>query len=113
LPPYRNASKTIDERVDDLMSRMTLDEKVGQLSQDVIRVADPQAYAERIRSGAVGSYILGLGSDDPCDAQRAAGIRRQRVRPVPIIFGFDTIHDLRTVFPIPLAVSCAWDQGFF
>ena len=114
LPPYRDASKTVDERVADLLSRMTPDEKVGQLSQGVTRVADPQAYAQPIRSGAVGSYILGLSADDPAmrNALQEFAVEQSRLG-IPLMFGFDTIHGLRTVFPIPLALSCAWDPALF
>jgi len=116
LPLYRDASKAIEERIEDLLSRMAQGEKVGQLSQGVIRpgVADPKAYAGSIRSGAIGSFILGLGSDDPTvrNTLQEIAIEQSRLG-IPLIFGFDTIHGLRTVFPIPLAVSCAWDPALF
>ena len=93
---------------------MKPDEKVGQLSQGVTRVADTQAYAGPIRSGAAGSYILGLGTDDPAmrNALQEFAVKKSRLG-IPLIFGFDTIHGLRTVFPIPFALSCAWDPALF
>jgi beta-glucosidase len=116
VPLYRDASRTIQERTEDLLSRMTQTEKVGQLSQGVVRshVADTQAYAEEIRSGAVGSYILGLGSDDPAirNALQEIAVKQSRLG-IPLMFGFDTIHGLRTVFPIPLALSCTWNPALF
>lgn len=113
---YQDPSKPIPERTEDLLARMTLAEKVGQLSQGVIRPgrADPRAHADLIRSGAIGSYILSLGSDDPTarNALQEIAIKHARLG-IPLIFGFDTIHGFRTVFPIPLAVSCAWDPALF
>jgi len=116
IPVYRNPSKTIEERTEDLLSRMTQAEKVGQLSQGVLRpgVADPNAYIQPIRSGAIGSYILSLGSDDPAARNTLQEIATKQSRlGIPLIFGFDTIHGLRTVFPIPLAISCTWDPALF
>ena len=116
IPVYRNPSKTIEERTEDLLARMTQAEKVGQLSQGVLRpgVADPNAYIQPIRSGAIGSYILSLGFDDPAARNALQEIATKQSRlGIPLIFGFDTIHGLRTVFPIPLAISCTWDPTLF
>jgi beta-glucosidase len=116
VPLYRDASRTIQERTEDLLSWMTQTEKVGQLGQGVVRsrVADTQAYAEEIRSGAVGSYILDLRSDDPAirNALQEIAVKQSRLG-IPLMFGFDTIHGLRTVFPIPLALSCTWNPALF
>jgi len=77
-------------------------------------VADPNAYIQPIRSGAIGSYILSLGSDDPAARNTLQEIATKQSRlGIPLIFGFDTIHGLRTVFPIPLAISCTWDPALF
>ncbi|HEY5743553.1 MAG TPA: glycoside hydrolase family 3 N-terminal domain-containing protein [Terrimicrobiaceae bacterium] len=116
FPIYKDASKTIEVRIADLLQRMTPAEKAGQLTQGVVRpgAADPDAYAEPIRLGAIGSYILSLGSDDPAarNLLQEIAVKESRLG-IPLIFGFDTIHGLRTVFPIPLAVSCAWDPELF
>ena len=116
LPLYRDPARTVEERTQNLISLMTLTEKVGQLSQGVIRpaAADPQTHADPIRSGAVGSYILALGSDNPAvrNALQDIAVNKSRLG-IPLVFGYDTIHGLRAVFPIPLAVSCAWDPALF
>jgi beta-glucosidase len=116
LPLYRDPSKTTVERIEDLLARMTQAEKVGQLSQGVVRPGESEIAAciEPIRSGGVGSYILGLGVDDPTLRNRLqeVAIKESRLG-IPLIFGFDTIHGFRSVFPIPLAISCAWDPGLF
>jgi hypothetical protein len=116
LPLYRDPIRSIAERTEDLLARMTLAEKIGQLTQGVVRPGGSEMTAsiEAIRSGRVGSYILGLGLDDPTARNKLqeVAIKESRLG-IPLIFGFDTIHGLRTVFPIPLAVSCAWDPGLF
>jgi hypothetical protein len=67
LPLYRDPVRPIAERTEDLLVRMTLAEKIGQLTQGVVRPGGSEMTAsiEAIRSGRVGSYILGLGLDDP------------------------------------------------
>lgn len=116
LPLYRDSARPIAERTDDLLARMTLAEKIGQLTQGVVRPGGSEMTAsiELIRSGRVGSYILELGLDDPTARNKLqeVAIKESRLG-IPLIFGFDTIHGLRTVFPIPLAISCAWDPGLF
>jgi beta-glucosidase len=79
---------------------MTLAEKIGQLTQGVVRPG--------------GSEMTALGLDDPTARNKLqeVAIKESRLG-IPLIFGFDTIHGLRTIFPIPLAVSCAWDPGLF
>jgi beta-glucosidase len=115
-PAYRDSSKTIAERTEDLLARMTVAEKAGQLSQGVVRPGKthPRLYADAIRTGAVGSYILNGGSCDPKmrNSLQEIAVTQSRLG-IPLIFGFDTIHGLRTIFPIPLAVSCSWDPALF
>jgi beta-glucosidase len=113
--PYENPSLPVDQRVNDLLSRMTLDEKIGQLWQvDLPKSVDTQAVA-RVRSGEVGSY---LGSDatveSPAVRNRLQHVAIEQSRlGIPEIFGHDVIHGFRTQFPIPLAQACAWEPELF
>ncbi len=112
---YEDASQPVEKRVNDLLKRMTLDEKIGQLWQiDWARSLDPQVVA-RLQHGEVGSF---LGSDatveSPVMRNKLQHIAVEQSRlGIPLIFGHDAIHGFRTVFPIPLAMACAWEPGLF
>ena len=101
-----------DRKVDSLLKQMTLDEKIGQMSQfscnwDVTGAIMPDDYREYLRKGMVGSILNGY---------TVAGIRRlqsealehSRLK-IPVLFGYDVVHGYRTIFPIPLGESCTWD----
>jgi beta-glucosidase len=86
---------------------MTLEEKIGQLTQLGQYVPDPIPIEDRIRGGEVGS-ILWL--DDPAEINRLQHIAVEESRlHIPLLFGLDVIHGFRTVFPIPLAMAASWD----
>ena len=89
----------IEARIDDLLARMTVEEKVGQLTQVTPdRVPDTE---ERIRRGQLGSL---LSIADPARVERCQRIAEQESRlRIPLIVGNDVIHGYRTIFPIPLA----------
>lgn len=111
VPLYKQPSVSIDKRVEDLLSRMTLDEKVLQLSQYIVGLNTNENNTGEVITGlpdGVGSYIY--FSED-------AGLRNKLQRKaventrlgIPILFGFDVIHGFRTIYPIPLAQGCAWN----
>jgi beta-glucosidase len=94
----------IDERVDWLLSRMTLEEKLGQLSQYVLEQPEwPPALAE----GLPGSILHHGGAALINETQRAV-IANSRLK-IPLLIGYDVIHGYRTIFPIPLAIASSWD----
>jgi beta-glucosidase len=100
----------IERRVEDLMARMTLAEKVGQLQQldsvpDQWRVRDE--HRDLIPQGLVGSFLNVRGARNINDAQRLA-VEQSRLK-IPLLFGFDVIHGYRTIFPIPLGEAASWD----
>jgi beta-glucosidase len=97
-------TSTIDQRIDDLLSRMTLDEKVGQLVQYTDFNED---RAAAIREGRIGSLLNVTGAENTNRVQRIA-IEESRLG-IPILFGLDVIHGYRTIFPIPLATASSWD----
>jgi beta-glucosidase len=93
----------IEGRIDALIQRMTLEEKLGQMSQRT----SLENSTNEIRSGRWGSF-LNAGTDaDRKEAQRLA-TKESRLG-IPLIFGRDIIHGYRTVFPIPLGQSASWD----
>lgn len=111
VPLYKQPSVSIDKRVEDLLSRMTLDEKVLQLSQYIVGLNTNENNTGEVITelpDGVGSYIY--FSED-------AGLRNKLQRKaventrlgIPILFGFDVIHGFRTIYPIPLAQGCAWN----
>ncbi len=98
------AQSSFDQRVDSLLSLMTLDEKVGQLVQCNHDEIDRSQW---IREGRVGSMLNLIGADSTRKYQQIA-VEQSRLK-IPLIFGFDVIHGFRTAFPIPLAWSCTWN----
>ena len=97
-------TSAIDQRIDDLLSRMTLDEKVGQLVQYSGFNEDRGAA---IREGRVGSLLNVTGAENTNRVQRIA-VEESRLG-IPLLFGLDVIHGYRTIFPIPLATASSWD----
>ena len=96
-----------EPKIDSLLARMTLEEKLGQLNQLSV---DNQPNAEQldlVRKGLVGSFLNLTGAAATRDAQRIA-VTESRLR-IPLIFGHDVIHGYRTIFPIPLGEAASWD----
>jgi beta-glucosidase len=108
-PAYLNPSLPIDKRVDDLMSRMTLDEKIGQLNQlfYFAQFMKPDMIEPGLREGKIGSLLF---VTDPATINRFQKIAVEQSRlKIPLLFGFDVIHGFRTIFPVPLALASSWD----
>lgn len=92
----------------DLIARMTLDEKVGQLHQVNGRGGHvPDDLAREVRDGRVGSILNEVDVRAVNELQRIA-VEESRLG-VPLILGRDVIHGFKTVFPIPLAQACSWN----
>jgi beta-glucosidase len=117
-PAYKNANMPIDERVADLLSRMTVEEKVGQLNQlsggvltgpEAAADAGQKAKLDLVRRGRMGSFLNVLGAKETRNVQKIA-VEETRLG-IPLLFAFDVIHGYRTVFPIPLAESCSWNPA--
>jgi len=100
--------------VDNLMKKMTLDEKLGQLnlpaSGDIITGAGSNNnIAEKIKQGKVGGLFNIKSAQKIHDVQQIA-VEQSRLK-IPLLFGMDVIHGYQTVFPIPLGMSCSWDMA--
>ncbi len=108
-PAYFDPSLPIDKRVDDLMSRMTLDEKIGQLNQlfYIAQFMKPEMIEPGLREGKIGSLLF---VTDPKTINRfqKVAVEQSRLK-IPLLFGFDVIHGFRTIFPVPLALASSWD----
>lgn len=105
---YQDPQQPIEERVEDLLSRMTLEEKVGQMCQ-----VDGRHEPERwLREKHVGSFLHIMGQV----TQELQGLATQSRLGIPLIFGIDAIHGhafwpTATVFPTQLGLSCSWNPG--
>lgn len=102
----------MDKFINDLMSKMTLDEKIGQLnlpsSGDITTgQAKSSNIAEKIKKGQVGGLFNIKGVEKIKEVQRIA-VEESRLK-IPLIFGMDVIHGYETVFPIPLGMAATWD----
>ena len=96
------------ERIESLLSRMTLDEKIGQMSQSTSMVSPlSESIKEEIREGRWGSFLNAGSPADRAEAQRIA--RKESRLGIPLLFGRDVIHGYRTIFPIPLGQAASWD----
>jgi len=108
-PAYLNPSLPIDKRLDDLMSRMTEDEKIGQLNQlfYFAQFMKPDIIEPGLRDGKIGSLLF---VTDPVTINRfqKVAVEQSRLK-IPLLFGFDVIHGFRTIFPVPLALASSWD----
>ncbi|GAA1504915.1 beta-glucosidase [Agromyces terreus] len=129
--PYRDATLPVAERVDDLLSRLSLEEKAGQLTQyfyfgsagelpadfDIDSVPpehqafirQPQMVEAAIANGTAGSALFVTNAATANRLQRLAVEQTQHG--IPLIFGFDVIHGLRTIFPVPIAQAASWNPA--
>jgi beta-glucosidase len=111
--PYQPDKKALDF-VQSLLNKMTLDEKIGQMTLftsdwDVTGPTIRANYQEDIKSGKVGSIFNAHTAEYTRKLQKIA-VEQTRLK-IPLLFGYDVIHGHKTIFPIPLAESCTWDMA--
>ena len=104
--------KPMNEFIDELMSKMTLEEKIGQLNllpgNDITTGAVMNSpLAQLTAEGKLGAVLNVKGQDKIKELQRIA-VKKSRLG-IPLLIGQDVIHGNQTVFPIPLAQACSWD----
>ena len=98
----------LDIRVDKLLSRMTIDEKIGQMSQLEPSMFGPEENLKKaIREGRGGSLLNYWGAEKVNEIQRIA-VKESRMG-IPLLIGRDVIHGYKTVFPIPLGMAASWN----
>ena len=110
---YKNPDAPIEARVTDLLGRMTLEEKVLQLTQYTLgRNNNANNLGEKIQKmpAETGSLIYYEESPSLRNRLQRKAVEESRLG-IPILFGFDAIHGFRTVYPIPLAQACAWNPS--
>lgn len=113
LTPSDSGDAKMNAFVSNLMAKMTLDEKIGQLNLltpggGVATGAVVSSDVEsKIKAGSVGGLFGVTGVDKIQQAQELA-VNNSRLK-IPLIFGLDIIHGYKTTFPIPLGLSCSWD----
>jgi beta-glucosidase len=99
----------VETKVSTLLSRMTLEEKLGQLQQlDGTAEGDYRPeHVELIRRGVLGSTLNVRGARRTSQLQRIA-LEESRLK-IPVLFAYDVIHGYRTIFPVPLGEAASWD----
>lgn len=113
-------NKTVESRIDSLLEKMSLREKLGQLTQlETVSADIMDELKEKIRRGEVGSILMSVGATAGNTPQGSIDVdfynELQRIaveespHGIPLIFGRDVIHGHKTVYPIPLAMSASFD----
>lgn len=108
----RSQDEKMDSFISNLMSRMSVEEKIGQLNLNaagsfVTGSAVNEKVREKLKSGQLGAIL----NDFSVESMRASQDVAVKESPnhIPLLFGMDVIHGYKTIFPIPLAMSCMWD----
>jgi len=135
-------SKDIEEKIEELISKMTIEEKVGKLNQVgpspvggfEISLQEKKLMLKQgkitkeefekdingvrwdmreddVRKGKIGSF-LGMRGVEKCNHMQRIAVEESRLG-IPLFFGLDVIHGFRTIFPIPIAEACSWDEKLF
>jgi beta-glucosidase len=102
----------VERRIAELLARMTIEEKVGQLQQldgDPNTGRPRDEHRDLVRRGLVGAFLNVRGARNVNEIQRIA-VEQSRLK-IPVLLGFDVIHGYRTVFPIPLGEASSWDPA--
>ena len=113
IPLYKDAKAPIEKRIDDLISRMTLEEKILQLNQYTLgrnnNVNNVGEEVKKVPSG-IGSLIYFDINPELRNSMQKKAMEESRLG-IPIIFGYDAIHGFRTIYPISLGQACSWNPG--
>ncbi|MEO9869187.1 beta-glucosidase BglX [Ekhidna sp.] len=107
------SENSYDAEIDSLMSLMSLEEKLGQLNLPAAGdintgLAQSTGIVAKIKEGKVGG-LFNIKTAEKIRAIQKVAVEESRLK-IPLLFGMDVIHGYKTVFPIPLALSCSWDM---
>ena len=105
--PYQKESIPVPQRVKDLLSRMTLEEKIAELNLIPYYTKDDSICRSLIRAGRVGAFLKANGAELNRSLQEE-GLKHSWLG-ILLFFHLDVIHGYRTITPIPLAESCSWN----
>ena len=111
-----NLDPVVEKRIDKMISTMTLDEKLGQMSlRDWLFYEDKdlQQIVEEIKQGRIGGFLnVPRSSYDPKAFSKLQKVAVEQSRlGIPLIFGHDVIHGYKTIFPIPLGQAASWNPS--
>jgi beta-glucosidase len=114
VPNFQLTDQTLNKKVDALLSKMTLEEKVGQLVQFSSGAptgpgTGRENYDTMIAAGQVGS-LLNVADAKKANAFQHIAMEKSRLH-IPLMYGFDVIHGYRTVFPVPLGMASSFDPA--
>ncbi len=112
VPNPQLADPALNKRVDALLQKMTLEEKVGQLVQFSVGTATGpgtgrQSYDDMIAAGQVGA-LLNVADAKKANEFQHIAVEKSRLH-IPLMYGFDSIHGYRTIFPVPLGLASSFD----
>lgn len=110
-PLYKDARQPVETRVNDLLDRMTLQEKILQVTQYTLgRDLNPNNVTKKMMDTPpeIGSLLFQISTPETSNAFQKKAIEHSRLG-IPILFGADVIHGLRTLYPVPLAQACSWN----
>ncbi|MCA0979420.1 beta-glucosidase BglX [Qipengyuania flava] len=103
---WMDQSLSSEARAEALLQAMTLEEKAGQVSQQFM-FGEYEQFAAEVRDSQVGSLLF---VTDPTIINRLQRVARDETRlGIPLIVGYDVVHGLRTIFPVPIANAASWD----
>lgn len=107
-----SGDKNIERKVDSLLALMTVEEKIGQMTQysadwDITGPVMKNDWEAYLKKGLVGSIFNAVTVDGVRKLQEMA-LSESRLK-IPVLFAYDVVHGFRTIFPMPLAESCSWD----
>lgn len=105
---YGQKNSETEKKIDKLMSKMTIDEKIGQLNQ-LSGEGLSQNIVAQVKNGSVGSLLNEVDSKVIYELQKVA-TTQTRLR-IPLIFARDVIHGFKTIFPIPLGQAASWNTS--
>ena len=110
---YKNPAFSIDRRVDDLLARMNLEEKIYQLNQYTLgRNNNENNIGEAVKNipAEIGSLIYFETTPELRNSVQKKAVEESRLG-IPILFGYDVIHGFRTIYPISLGQAASWNPG--
>jgi beta-glucosidase len=107
--PAPLTDRQVSARVEALLAPMTLEEKVGQLTQIAGGLFPGVKPEEALRKGGAGS-ILWLNDTKKFNELQRVAVEESRLG-IPVLYGLDVIHGYRTIFPVPLAMAASWDPS--
>jgi len=105
FPVFLFAQENYDAKIEEILSKMTLDEKVGQLVQ---KNGVNEENEKLIREGKVGSLLIGTHGPEVANRIQKIAVEETRLG-IPLLFANDVIHGFHTIFPIPLAEASSWN----